>query len=153
MDVTPGAVVDYSFLEQWIMDFINENELNVILFCYDPYGATQFSQNMANHGLTVVEVRQGFPTLSEPTKEFRDYVYQNNQNEKKITHVGDKVLSWAVGNAIAEMAANESIKLSKSKSRERIDPIAAIITAYVQARFATVNSGEGNIKFISVNDL
>jgi len=153
MDVTPGAVVDYSFVEQWIMDFINNNELNVILFCYDPYGATQFAQNMENYGLTIVEVRQGFPTLSEPTKEFRDYVYQNNEHQKKITHVGDKVLSWAVGNAIAEMAANESIKLSKSKSRERIDPIAAIITAFVQARYATFESGDGNISFISINDL
>lgn len=153
MDVTPGAVVDYSFVEQWIMDFINDYELNVILFCYDPYGATQFAQNMANYGLTIVEVRQGFPTLSEPTKEFRDYVYQNNEHHKKITHVGDKTLSWAVGNAIAEMAANESIKLSKSKSRERIDPIAAIITAFVQARFAKANDGEGNITFISINDL
>lgn len=153
LDVTPGAVVDYSFVEQWILDFINDYELNVILFCYDPYGAAQFAQNMANYGLTIVEIRQGFPTLSEPTKEFRDNVYQNNEHQKKITHVGDKVLSWAVGNAIAEMAANESIKLSKSKSRERIDPIAAIITAFVQARFAEVNSGTGEIRFISVNDL
>lgn len=153
MDVTPGAVVDYSFVEQWILDFINNNELNVILFCYDPYGATQFAQNMANYGLTIVEVRQGFPTLSEPTKEFRDYVYQNNEQQKRITHVGDKVLAWAVGNAIAEMAANESIKLSKSKSRERIDPIAAVITAFVQARFSTNESGEGNISFISIHDL
>jgi len=153
MDVTPGAVVDYSYVEQWIMDFINNNELNVILFCYDPYGATQFAQNMSNYGLTIVEVRQGFPTLSEPTKEFRDYVYQNNEQQKRITHVGDKVLAWAVGNAIAEMAANESIKLSKSKSRERIDPIAAVITAFVQARFSTHESGDGNISFISIHDL
>lgn len=148
LDITPGAVVDYSYVEQWIMDFVNDFELNVILFCYDPYGATQFAQNMQNYGLTVVEVRQGFPTLSEPTKEFRDNVYQ-----QKITHNGDKVLSWAIGNAIAEMGANESIRLSKSKSRERIDPIAAIITAFVQARFSVVESGEGNISFISINDL
>lgn len=148
LDVTPGAVVDYSFVEQWILNFINDYELNPILFCYDPYGATQFAQNMQNYGLKIVEVRQGFQTLSEPTKEFRDNVYQ-----RKITHTGDKLLSWAVGNAITDMAANESIKLSKAKSRERIDPIAAIITAYVQARFAQTKSGEGNIRFISINDL
>ncbi|MDF1510816.1 terminase small subunit [Bacillus phage vB_Bacillus_1020A] len=148
LDVTPGAVVDYGYVEDWILNFINDYELNPILFCYDPYGATQFAQNMAAQGLTTVEIRQGFQTLSEPTKEFRDYVYQ-----KKITHDGDKLLSWAVGNAITDMAGNESIKLSKAKSRERIDPIAAIITAFVQARFAQVNSGSGNISFISVNDL
>ena len=148
LEVTPGAVVDYRHVEEWILNFINDYELNPILFCYDPYGATQFAQNMAAHGLTTVEIRQGFQTLSEPTKEFRDYVYQ-----KKITHDGDKLLSWAVGNAITDMAGNESIKLSKAKSRERIDPIAAIITAFVQARFASQQSGDGNISFISVNDL
>lgn len=153
MDVTPGAVVDYAYVEKWIMNFINDNELNVIHFCYDPYGATQFAQNIENYGLVTVEVRQGFQTLSEPTKDFRDYVYESSGKHKKITHVGDKTLSWAVGNAIAEMAANESIKLSKAKSRERIDPIAAIITAFVQARHATVESGDGNISFISINDL
>ncbi|MFF5993704.1 terminase TerL endonuclease subunit [Lysinibacillus sp. KU-BSD001] len=153
MDVTHGAVVDYAYVEQWIMNFINDYELNVILFCYDPYGATQFAQNMENYGLITVEVRQGFQTLSEPTKDFRDYVYESSGEYKKITHTGDKVLSWAVGNAIAEMAGNESIKLSKSKSRERIDPIAAIITAFVQARHATVESGDGNIGFVSIHDL
>lgn len=153
LDVTPGAVVDYAYVERWIMNFINDYELNVILFCYDPYGATQFAQNMENYGLTIVEVRQGFQTLSESTKDFRDYVYESGGKHKKITHLGDKVLSWAVGNAIAEMAANESIKLSKSKSRERIDPIAAIITAFVQARFSVNESGDGNITFISIDDL
>ena len=53
-----------------------------------------------------------------------------------------KLLSWAVGNAVVDMAANESIKLSKSKSSERIDPIAAIITAFVQARYAEMNTGK-----------
>lgn len=148
LSVTPGAVVDYSFVEQWIIDFVNDYELNVVLFCYDPYGATQFAQNMEAQGFTIVEVRQGFQTLSEPTKDFRDSVYQ-----LKISHVGDKTLSWAVGNAVVDMAANESIKLSKAKSRERIDPIAAVITAFVQARYAVTNSGSGNISFISINDL
>ncbi|NEU29944.1 terminase large subunit [bacterium LRH843] len=148
LSVTPGAVVDYSFVEKWILDEIEANGWNPIMLCYDPYGATQFAQNMAEHGLTVVEIRQGYPTLSEPTKDFREEVYQQN-----VSHVGDKVLSWAVGNAVTEIDANENIRLSKRKSRERIDPIAAVINAFVQARFAEANSGSGDISFVSFNDL
>ena len=149
LSVTPGAVVDYSFVEKWILDEIEANGWNPIMLCYDPYGATQFAQNMEEKGLTVVEIRQGYPTLSEPTKDFREQTYQKN-----VTHVGDKVLSWAVGNAVTEIDANENIRLSKRKSRERIDPIAAVINAFVQARYSnTMNKGSGNIRFVSIHDL
>ncbi|MEK4149020.1 terminase TerL endonuclease subunit [Robertmurraya sp. FSL W8-0741] len=148
LSVTPGSVVDYSYIEDWIANKVEEEGWNPILLCYDPYGATQFAQNMNARGFTVVEVRQGFQTLSEPTKDFREHSYQ-----QKITHDGDELLAWAIGNAMTEIDANENIRLSKRKSRERIDPIAAIITGFVQARYAETNSGSGNISFISVNDL
>ncbi|AMW98443.1 terminase large subunit [Rummeliibacillus stabekisii] len=146
LDVTPGAVVDYEYVEDWIMNEIINKGWNPIMLCYDPWGATQFAQNMANKGITTVEIRQGYATLSEPTKDFREYAYKGS-----ITHLKDKVLNWAVGNAITEMDSKENILLSKKKSRERIDPIAAIINAFVQARFAlTKPKGDGNVKFISM---
>ncbi len=145
---TPGAVVDFSHIEDWIARTVEEEGWNPVLLCYDPYGATQFAQNMEAKGFKTVEIRQGYQTLSEPTKEFRDQTYS-----EKITHEGDELLTWAIGNAIIEMAENESIRLSKRKSRERIDPIAAIITAFVQARFAKASTGSGNIRFVSINDL
>jgi len=148
LSTTPGAVVDYSFIENWIIKTVEDNGWNPIVFCYDPYGATQFAQNMAASGFVVVEVRQGYPTLSEPTKDFREQVYQQN-----ITHDGDELLTWAIGNAVTEVDVNENIRLSKRKSRERIDPIAAVITGYVQAMYNKVESGDGNISFISIHDL
>lgn len=148
LSVTPGAVVDYSYIEDWIIKTVEEEGWNPILLCYDPYGATQFAQNMTAKGFTVVEIRQGYQTLSEPTKDFREQVYQ-----KRISHDGDDLLTWAIGNALTEIDVNENIRLSKRKSRERIDPIAAIITGYVQAMYKQAESGSGNISFISINDL
>lgn len=146
LETTPGAVVDYTFVEKWILDFVEKYNLKPIMLCYDPYEATQFVQSMQNnYGYTIVEIRQGFPTLSEPTKEFREEVYK-----QRITHLGDKVLSWAVGNAIEDIDANENIKLSKKKSIERIDPIAAVLNAFVQARFVSVVSSSNNVGFISM---
>lgn len=146
LDVTSGAVVDYEYVENWIMNQVINKGWNPIMLCYDPWGATQFAQNMANKGITTVEIRQGYATLSEPTKDFREYAYKGI-----VTHLKDKVLNWAVGNAVTEMDPNENIRLSKKKSRERIDPIAAVINAFVQARFTiSKNTGDGTIKFISM---
>lgn len=146
LEVTNGAVVDYSFVEKWIVDTVKNYELVPVMICYDPYGAMQFAQNMQNiYGYTIVEIRQGYPTLSEPTKAFRESVYN-----KKVTHLGDKVLSWAMSNAVEETDANENIRLSKNKSTERIDPAAAVINAFVQARFVEIVSGSDNVGFISM---
>lgn len=148
LDVTPGAVVDYSYVENWIEEEVEKNNWNPILLCYDPWGAGQFAQNMEAKGYVVVEIRQVFGVLSEPTKEFREGIYK-----KTITHRKDKVLSWAIGNVVLDMDSNENIKISKKKSRERIDPVAAVINAFVQAKFVNIESGDGNISFISIHDL
>lgn len=148
LSVTPGAVVDFDFVQNWIVNEVANNGWSAQELCYDPYGATQFSQNMEREGFVPVEIRQGYPTLSEPTKGFREEVYS-----RRITHDGDPLLAWAVGNAVAEMDGNENIKLSKNKSRERIDPIAAVINAFVRARFAQPSDGGGNIRFVSIHDL
>jgi phage terminase large subunit-like protein len=128
---TPGAVVDYQFIEAYIEACtVAENEGWVIKeVCYDPYNATQFAQSMEQKGYVMVEIRQGIRTLGEPTKDFRDMVFKN-----KITHDGDPVLSWAIGNAVTKPDAQDNIMLDKAKSTDRIDPIAAVINAFTRAR-------------------
>lgn len=126
--LTPGAVVDYNFIKQYIKDFEEEYECTVSEICVDPWNATQFMQDMDNEGYTIVEIRQGIPTLGGPTKDFRDQVYAGN-----VIHTNNPVLTYAVGNAVVKKDHNENIKLDKEKSVERIDPIASIINAYVRA--------------------
>lgn len=83
-------------------------------------------------GHEVVNIVQGIKTLSEPTKDFRNQVY-----DKKIIHDGNPVIAWAIGNAIVDIVdRNMNVLLSKAKSRQRIDPIAAIINGYVRAMVA-----------------
>ena len=45
------------------------------------WNATQFMQDMEAEGYTMIEIRQGMATLSGPTKDFREQVYQ-----KKVIH-------------------------------------------------------------------
>jgi phage terminase large subunit-like protein len=145
---TPGAVVDYQFIEAYIeARTIAENEGWIIKeVCYDPYNATQFAQSMEQKGFVMVEIRQGIRTLGEPTKDFRDMVFK-----KKIIHDGDPVLTWAIGNAVTKPDAQDNIMLDKSKSTDRIDPIAAVINAFTRARLDEFSNIDFN-KYIMSED-
>ncbi|MEK4181736.1 terminase TerL endonuclease subunit [Aeribacillus sp. FSL K6-1121] len=125
---TPGAVVDYNFIKSYIKNFEQQYNVKVREICADPWNATQFMQDMEAEGYTVVEIRQGIQTLGGATKDFREQVYQGN-----VIHNNNPVLTWALSNAVTRQDANENIMLDKSKSTERIDPIAAVLNAHVRA--------------------
>jgi len=125
---TPGAVVDYNFIKSYIKNFEQRYKVKIREICADPWNATQFMQDMEAEGYTVVEIRQGIQTLGGATKDFREQVYQGN-----VIHNNNPVLTWAISNAVTRQDANENIMLDKSKSSERIDPIAAAINAHVRA--------------------
>ena len=113
---TPGEVVDYSFIEKYVENLKEQYDIQEI--CYDPYNATQWAQNMEKLGYIMVEVRQGMLTLAEPTKTFRENVY-----EKKILHDDNKALTWCFGNAVTVSDAQDNIKLDKKESTDRIDTV------------------------------
>lgn len=125
---TPGAVVDYNFIKSFIKEKEKSLQLKIKEICADPWNATQFMQDMESEGYTVVEIRQGIATLSGPTKDFREQVLLGN-----IEHDGSPVLSFAMANAVTRSDSNDNIMLDKSKSTERIDPVAAAINSHVRA--------------------
>lgn len=124
---TPGDVIDFKFVKKYIIETAALNDWKIKEICYDPYQATQFATDMQDEGYTMVEIRQGVKTLSEPTKNFREKTYSG-----EIIHDKDPVLSWAIGNAVTRKDHNENIMLDKSKSTNRIDPIASLINAHVR---------------------
>ncbi|MBB6283811.1 terminase large subunit [Geobacillus subterraneus] len=132
---TPGAVVDYTFVREYIKSIAETYGVSVKEICYDKYNARHLMQELEADGFTTVEIPQGIRYLSEPTKNFRTKVF-----EKKIIHNNNPVLSWAVGNAVTRKDAQENIMLDKSKSTDRIDPLAALINAHARAMFANAES-------------
>jgi len=131
ISLTDGSVVDYRYVQEYIKTQAEKNGWVIREIDYDPFNATQFANEMEDEGFEIVEIRQGPKTLSEPTKHFRELVLQ-----KKIIHNNNPVLTWAIGNAVIKQDSNENIKLDKEKSRQRIDPIVAVINAHVRASVA-----------------
>ena len=78
-------------------------------------------------GFIVADVRQGFGSLSEPSKTLEADIADGIAH-----HDGNPVLVWMVGNAVADQDAAGNIKPSKEKSTERIDGVAAWVNALVR---------------------
>ena len=122
LQTTPGNVIDYNFIEKQIADLASIYDIKQI--GYDPWNAMQTAVNLQDEGLTMVEVRQGFKSMSPPMKEIEQLV-----RGKKLIHNGHPVLRWNVGNVETKMYENENIRPVKDKSTERIDGLVAMINA------------------------
>ncbi|MDD5487278.1 MAG: terminase large subunit, partial [Dehalococcoidales bacterium] len=78
--------------------------------------------------LEMLEVRQGYKSMSNPMKEIEQLAMG-----KKIIHSGHPVLRWNVGNVEVKMDENENIRPVKGKGIERIDGVVATINAMARA--------------------
>lgn len=130
LSTTEGDVVDYRFVQKYIDNMVADYGWEVRAIYYDKWNATQFANEARDLGYATVEVIQGMKTLAPATKEFRELVHKS-----KIIHDKNPLINWAFGNAITKIDHNENFMLDKSKSTQRIDPVASIMTAYAHARF------------------
>ena len=119
---TPGAVVDYDFIGHKIRELVKR--YNVKAVGYDPWGATQLATQLFAEGVPMIEVRQGYRTLSEPAKRLEALVLG-----RKLRHNDNHLLNWAVSNCVLDIDPAGNVKPSKQSSTERIDPLAALVTA------------------------
>lgn len=123
--LTPGIVIDYEWIQSYITEKAKIYKIKEIDF--DPWNATQFANGMINEGFECVEIRQGYRTMSEPTKDVEKLVL-----EKKLVTFNNPVLKWAFSNAVVKIDPAGNVKLDKSKATQKIDPVIAGITAHVR---------------------
>ena len=119
---TEGNVIHYDFIEKFICDL--GKKYHILEIAVDRWNATQMIQNLEGAGFTMVPFGQGFASMSTPTKEFYRLLM-----EGQIIHAGHPVLRWMAGNVVIETDAAENIKVTKAKSKEKIDGIVASIMA------------------------
>lgn len=119
---TPGDVVDYDQVRDDIVQLCSGFEVREIGF--DPWNSTQIATQLGGEGLTMVEVRQGYKSMSEPSKAFEARVVS-----KALRHGGHPVLRWMVSNVGLRQDTNENIMPDKSTQTGRIDGVVAGIIA------------------------
>jgi len=91
----------------------------------DPWNSAQLGQQLQGDGLPMRDFRQGYGSLSAPSKQLENLCVAG-----RLMHGGHPVLSWQASNvAIQQDSAAGNIKPSKAKSTERIDGIVSLVMA------------------------
>jgi phage terminase large subunit-like protein len=122
LTATPGAVISYDAIRETIQDAAEIYDLRAV--SYDPWNSSHLVQQLESDGITMLTTRQGFASLSAPTKELLRLVLDG-----KLRHGGNPVLRRMIDVTAAEIDAAGNVKPSKSRSTGRIDGVVALVMA------------------------
>ncbi|MBF0185457.1 MAG: terminase large subunit [Magnetococcales bacterium] len=124
--VTPGNVLDFGWIKADLLDVRDKFDVRAVAF--DPFQATQLSQEMMAEGMPMLEVGATVRNFSEPMKHLEALVL-----EKKLAHDGCPVLSWMASNVVAHRDVKDNIFPRKERPENKIDGIVALIMALSRA--------------------
>ena len=122
----PGPAIDYAVVEARIRDLCSRYDVREISM--DPWNAHATNTRLLNDGLPVVDVRQGFATMSALSKETERVIIS-----RRLVHGGHPVLRWCFSNVRVDTDPAGNIKPAKNKSTDRIDGAVALVMAIGRA--------------------
>lgn len=126
---------------QWFTDYIEDNQLEVVFFGYDPKGMTNFIMALQNNiGLPYQPVRQRTEELKDPTK-FLQKIFV----ESSVSRLDDITLEKSLLNAVLK-EDRIGIQVDKMKATLKIDIVDAVIDAMSQAMYHFEEFGMMNDK-------
>ena len=125
--VLDGTVLDLDVVYDDIDRFILDHDYDVRSFGYDPYNAANFVERwqQENSAYGVVKVIQGAKTESVPLGEIKQLA------EDAALLFDEEAMKFAMGNCIVIEDTNGNRKLAKPRHDKKIDPVAAMLDAYV----------------------
>ena len=127
LQIMDGTVLDMMAVYEDLDNFIIEAEYDVHSVGYDPYNAKEFMKRWENENgpFALEKVIQGARTESVPLGELKKL------SEERALLFDQKLMSFAMGNAITLEDTNGNRKLLKKRYDEKIDPVSALMDAYV----------------------
>ncbi|MBF0009819.1 terminase large subunit [Enterococcus casseliflavus] len=127
-----SGLIDYDDMCDWLINFVNENELDVQFCAYDPAYANVIVSKL-DDVLPLIQVRQTKFVLTAPIRQFK-YDTLNG----KIIHNSNPLLDRAIYNAIT-IEDNDLVQIDKTTNRNKIDPLMALIDGYSEAMYHNWN--------------
>lgn len=148
---TPGNVIDYAFIRKEISGLSADgppahclrDDYDIREIGFDPWNAMQLAIDLIDDSIQMVEVRQGFKSMSPAMKELEKLLVGC-----ELEHGGNPVLRWMFGNMAVKKDENENVRPMKDKSTERIDGIVALINAIARAMLQPNNQEEPGVFFL-----
>lgn len=125
--VFDGVVLDLMDVYDDVDRYITDSRYDINCVGYDPYNAKTFIERWEreNGPFGIVKVPQGARTESVPLGEIK------HMSENRMLIFDQSLMSWAIGNCIVITDSNGNRKLYKLRNSEKIDPVAALMDAYV----------------------
>lgn len=124
---TPGETTDFAFIKRDLLEWAER--FDVLEVPFDPREARQLATELLNdHGLEMVEFRQGYSTYNEPMKAADVAIVQG-----AVRHNGDPVFLWAMGNVVGKQGAYGDVMPDHDTEAAKIDPASAFLMAFGRA--------------------
>lgn len=124
--LSDGNKVNYSDVTEWFLKMVNEYDIRPLWVGFDSWNAQYFTQEMKEVGFEMVEVRQGFKTLSTPMKEMGADLMA-----KRINYGNSPILKWCLTNTSIKQDESGNIRPIKGHSAKmRIDGAVSLLIAY-----------------------
>jgi len=127
LSVTPGDAVDYAFVKKQVLEDAG-HFLLVDMNVDRLFQGYQLSQELADEGIAVFGMGQGFLSMAAPMREF-----ERRLLSKRINHGGNPILRWMAGNVAVRQDPAGNLKPDKSASQGKIDGIVALVMALDRA--------------------
>lgn len=131
LKLTPGNVTDYAFVKASALADLDAFEVAEVGF--DPWNATTLTNDLAADGAPMVEVRQGYASLSPPLKEIKRLLLEGTENTPRLRHGGNPVSRWMCDNLAVAMDPSGNVKPDKGSAADKIDGMSALTTAMARA--------------------
>ena len=122
-----GTILDMMDVYDDLDQHIIESGYDVRCFGFDPYNAREFVERWEreNGPFGIEKVIQGAKTESVPLGELK------NLSEQRMLLFDEDLMSYAMGNCITIEDTNGNRKLLKKRYEAKIDPVAAMLDAFV----------------------
>jgi phage terminase large subunit-like protein len=143
---TPGNVTDYDFIKMQVDRDLEAFDVQEL--AYDPWNAQQLVNDLIKDGAPMVAMRQGFVSMSAPTKDLQRLILLGAKLDEKgvpvkpmIRHGGNPLLRWMVDNFTITEDPAANVKPDKANAGDKIDGVVALIMGLSRA---IVNTPEDN---------
>lgn len=122
-----GTVLDMMEVYEDLDKYIDKSQYGVECLGYDPYNAKEFVERWAkeNGPFGIEKVIQGVRTESVPLGELKKL------SEDRMLLFDEELMTFAMGNCIVMEDTNGNRKLMKKRYEAKIDPVAAMMDAFV----------------------
>jgi len=135
LKVTEGTVTDQRAIVDEILRL--KKRFRIWELGFDPWNIGNVDVEVEEGGITPVEIRQTFHELGDTTKEWERMIYR-----RLYRHAGHPVMRWQFENIVVLMDDGGNIRISKKKSKDKVDGPAAAVMALKLARIGRQESAD-----------